>query len=807
MGCSAWLTVALGLAGPTGTESGAELVANAGQWPSHVEYATMDGGFWLDARGLRTQARTDRADDGPAGWSVALRFPGAGGDGWSAEGPTTTQRHWFAGDDPRAWVRDVPSFRAARWADLHPGIDLVVRCVGSHPRYELELQPGADPADVVVEVVGARGLSLDAGGRLHVETPLGELVQSPPLAFRGDGSERAVRFALLDSRHFTFVTDGDAHSRAWTIDPVLVWSGFLGGSIEEEIFALDRLAGGELVVAGQLISCDFPVTPGAVQPFFGGGFADGFVSRLSADGSTLLSSTYIGGDDLDVLKGVAVGPGDTITVTGETRSTDFPRVGTLGGRHAGALDLFVLRLTPAADTIVWSGLLGGFFDDRGNAIAVGADGSATIVGASNGFFPTTSGVVQRSFAGGQFSGDAVALRVLPDGSDVDWATYLGSFGDDVATAVAVDASGVATIVGQAGASTFPVKFGSFDTSFNGDRDGFVARLDAQGKQLVWGGFVGGSDDDTITALSVDATGAVGVAGSTDSSNLVVTPGAAQGSLAGDRDAFVAKISADGATLEWATYLGGERDDAALGIRSEPGGRWVAVGETLSAGFPTSSGAYDASFDGTPLDVLRDAFVTRVEPDGSAFEYSSYLGGAQDDRARAVDVLAPDEILIAGRTSSPDYPRTGGAYQPAFNIGSQGMGFVTRLNLYVQPVEHGAGKVSSLGFPPRIRWLGFPSLTDDDLLIGLDTALPFQPSVTFEGLAIAALPWLGGTLHVQPPLRRIGTFRNDFIGYGAAAVPITPDMVGTTRYYQVWTADPSDPFGAVMTPGLTVRFYP
>ena len=799
---SASLALALGLAAPTVPGGGTgELVQNAGQWPAPVAYATPDGGFWLTPDGWWTQRRT-----GTRGVAVRFRLEGADAARWLPAEPTDTRRHWFVGADAEAWVRGVRAFAAVRWPAVRPGVDLVVRSIDGRPRYDFELEPGADPSGLVVRVEGATRLALDSVGRLVVETPLGPLVQSPPIAWTATGDDVRVRFVLVDDECFTFRADAPPAAR-WTIDPVLVWSGFLGGSIEEEIVALDRLANGELVVAGRADSCDFPVTPGVLQTFAPGGLGDGFVSRLSADGTQLLSSTYVGGSDIDSLKGLAVGPGDTITVVGDSRSRDFPQAGSFGGPHSGAFDLFALRLTPAADTLVWSGLVGGVFNDRGNAVDVGADGSATVVGASNGFFRVTPGVVQPFFAGGQFSGDGVALRIRADGAALEWSTYLGSFGDDTATAVQVDASGATTIVGQAGGSNFPTTFGSFDTSFNGVRDGFVLRLVPSAQSLAWGSYLGGGGDDRVTALDVDASGRVSVAGTSDSTNLPVTAGAAQRANAGGFDAFVARLSADGQTLAAATYLGGERDDAAHGVRAETGGGFVVVGETLSAAFPTSVGAYDASYGGTPAEALTDAFVTRVDAPATSFAYSSFLGGGENDVARATLVVSDERVLIAGRTSSPDFPRTGGTFQSSFNFGSQGMGFLTRLNLFAQPVEYGAGKLSSLGIPPRIRWLGFPSLSDDDLLIGLDSALPFQPSVAFEGFASASFPWLGGTLLVQPPLRRIGTFRNDFVGYGAVPVPITPDMIGTTRFFQVWTSDPLDPVGAVMTPGLMVRFHP
>lgn len=798
-----WLGAIAGLPLPEGAPRGAaELVRNEGQWPDRVAFATPDGSFWLTADGFRIRTRRD---DG--GWCLGFSFaPAEGESRWRGEDATAARRNWFRGADPDGWVRGVRSFRAARWPALAPGIDLVVRSVGGRPRYDLELDAGADPSAVVVRVDGATGLALDERGALVVETPLGDLVQSPPLAWDADGRSRSVRFALLDDRHFTFVAAGGPGTARWTIDPVLVWSGFLGGSFEEEIVAIERLSNGDLVVAGPCLSDDFPVTFGALLPFYQGGFSDGFVSRLSADATTLLGSTYVGGTDLDWVQDAAVGPGDTITLTGYTRSPDFPTQGGFGDSFGGQRDLFALRLNAAADTLIWSGYVGGAFDDRGNAVAVAADGGAVVVGGSNGLFPTTGAVVQSAFKGGLFAGDAVALRIRADGSDVEWATYLGSSGDDTATQVHVAASGEVTVVGLAGGGSMPTTFGSFDNTFNGQEDGFVLRLAADASQLVWGTFFGGSGSDGVLGLDVDTTGRVAICGASDSLDLPTTAGAPQPANAGGDDGFVARLSADGQSLEVATYVGGEDEDEAQEVRFESGDALAVVGNTRSLGYPVSPGSFQPDLDDTNGN-LSDAFVTRLDAAGASFDYSTYLGGAENDRALALAVLAPGELLVVGQTRSFDFPRLGTTYQSVYNGSSQGMGFLTRINLFAQPVEFGAGKPSSLGYPPRIRWLGFPSLTDADLQVGLDSGIAGQPSVIFEGTGSAAFPWLGGTLWVQPPLRRLGTVVNDFVGFGAVPVPISSDMIGTTRYFQVWTRDPADPFGAVMTPGLQVRIYP
>jgi hypothetical protein len=258
-----------------------------------------------------------------------------------------------------------------------------------------------------------------------------------------------------------------------------------------------------------------------------------------------------------------------------------------------------------------------------------------------------------------------------------WSTLLGGSGSDYGLRVALDASGNVCVAGGTASADFPTTAGAFQRSFGGGTfDAFVTKLSPNGASLVLSSYLGGNQDEIAYAVVPEVSGNLVLAGYSGSSNFPTTPGVVKRtisrSFANACDGFVAKLDAAGSTLLYATFLGTDNaDDAVCGLALDASGCPVAVGYTMSPNFPTTAGALDQSFG-----LITDGFVTKLNATATGYVFSTYLGGAGSEEARAVVVAADGSIYVAGGTGSSDFPFTSGAYQHGLNGGWDG--FVAKL---------------------------------------------------------------------------------------------------------------------------------
>ena len=332
----------------------------------------------------------------------------------------------------------------------------------------------------------------------------------------------------------------------------------------------------------------------------------------------------------------------------------------------------------------YSTFLGGTSHDYGAAIAVDAAGNAYVTGTTQSTnFPTRAGSFDRTFNGGVV--DVFVTKINPTGTALVYSTYLGGTPAQVPAggadpfefgrAIAVDAAGNAYVAGQTTSANFPTTSGAFDRSLNigtfDATDAFVTKLNAAGSGLVYSTFLGGTDIDDALAIAVDGSGQAHVGGQTGSTNFPTTAGAFDRVRDGAFDAFVVKLNAAGSALVYSTFIGGAEVEYVAGIAVAGGSAYV-TGPTRSPNFPTTAGAFDTTQNGFAF----DAFVTKLNPTGSALVYSTILGGSEADFADAIAVDAVGDAYVSGGTASTDFPTTLGAFDETPD-GSDA--FVTKLN--------------------------------------------------------------------------------------------------------------------------------
>jgi hypothetical protein len=397
----------------------------------------------------------------------------------------------------------------------------------------------------------------------------------------------------------------------------LVYSTYLGGGDLDSSVGIAIDGDGNAYVAGWTQSLNFPTTAGAFQTTRLG-FSDTFVTKLNPTGSALVYSTYLGGTGNDFASDIAVDAARNAYVIGQTTSQNFPTTtGAFQPVFGGSFDAFITKLDPLGSALVYSTYLGGREHDIGSGIAVDGDGNAYVTGTtmpsglfSSNDFPMTAGAFQTQL--GNTNGcppclfEAFVAKLNPAGSALIYSTFLGGDRSDAGSRIAVDPAGNAYVAGTTSSSNFPTTAGAFQTSLNGLRDAFVAKLNANGSGLVYSTYLGGGDDESGVGIAIDRDGNAYVSGQTRSLNFPTTLGAFQPVSGGGSDAFVTKLSPTGSALVYSTYFGGSDSDSGGGIAIDGDGNAYVAGTTRSLNFPTTLGAFQPTSGGD-----SDAFVAKI----------------------------------------------------------------------------------------------------------------------------------------------------------------------------------------------------
>ena len=379
-------------------------------------------------------------------------------------------------------------------------------------------------------------------------------------------------------------------------------------------------------------------------------------------------ATYMGGTGLGAVTGVALDSAGDLYAAGWTEALNFPIVLATQAASAGSVDAFIVKLNPSGTALLYATYIGGSGDDRAAAIAVNTSGQAYVTGSTASTnFPLLLPV--RTTLGGAKT--AFVLKLNATGNQLLYSTYLGGNNYDLGTAIAVDAAGGAYVAGDTLSTNFPV-LGGFQAASGGGTDVFVSKLTPAGA-LSYSTYLGGAANEHAGGIAVDASGAAYVAGGTTSTNFPLA-GAIQATNHGAQDAFVTKLSANGAALSYSTYLGGSgaiASEQGNGIAVDASGNAYVAGVTNSTDFPVTAGVLQTQFKG-----VSDAFAAKINPTGSALVYSTYLGGSDLDWASAIGVDSGSNAYVAGYTSSGDFPLSN-AVQPGF--GGLYDAFVAKLN--------------------------------------------------------------------------------------------------------------------------------
>lgn len=707
--------------------------ANQGQADATVKFLARGSGYALALTAQEAVLTLQGTSNGEQGTATSrqarslatlrMQFVGANTSPaitGLAELPGKT--NYFVGKDTTQWRTNISTYAKVKYEQVYPGIDLVYYGNQQQLEYDFIVQPGADPKTIRLAFAGTPGpapLQIDEAGDLVLPTVAGDVrFHRPHLYQEIDGVKKEIegQYVMVDSeeeegtslqspassRQIGFAVAAYDTTKPLIIDPVLGYSVFVAGEGSEgSKIAVD--SSGNVYVSSSTVSTGLPSETSG-RPFAGA--IDVFITKLDPTGTTLLYATYLGGNNGDEGRGIAVDNEGNAYVTGSTSSRDFPTTPGAFSRNCVDSDLqrcelnvFVTKLNAAGSTLTYSTYLGGSRSDVGTDIAVDKFGQASITGYTESpDFPTLhpfqawNGDTPCGVTGDLCLGvDAFVAKLNATGTALVYSSYLGGNDRDEANSIAVDSSGNAYVTGFTWSADF-LTVNPLQSQFGGPGgnlgDAFVTKVSTAGT-VTYSTYLGGESQDIGNGIAVDTAGNVYVTGLTDSSDFP-TANPLQANLRVS-DAFVTEISSSGSALVYSTFLGGSGGDGGSDIAVDAAGNISVVGATYSADFPLLH-PFQAGYSGRlcAFGPCSDGFVTKLHNAGNALLYSTYLGGTAPLTFETVSSVAVDQFgntYIGGSSAAGDFPAEN-PFHVARTSSSSSLGdhFVAKIgNLPLDPI--------------------------------------------------------------------------------------------------------------------------
>jgi hypothetical protein len=600
---------------------------NAGQTDERVKFLARGQGYSLFLTGTEAVLALKKAKKDELA-VVRMQLDGANASPKiGGLNPTASKTNYFIGNDSQKWQTGVANYSRVKYESVYEGVDLVYYGNGQRLEYDFLVAPNADPDQIKLKFGGVKTAKIEKEtGDLLLETGGGTLRQHAPVVYQSIGGERkkvAASYALATNDKprttgkvtVSFELGEYDKSKELVIDPILAYGSYLGGTYFDEGRAITVDAGGNAYLVGTTFSLNFPTTAGTVKP-----------AMLTA-----------------------------------TNGTQF------------WYDAFVTKVNPAGTALVFSTYYGGRNNqDTGSGVAVDAGGNVLISGTTmSADFPVVN-AYQTTFGG---TDDAFAAKLNSTGSAILYSTYLGGNNTDIGGKIALNqTTGDAVFAGFASSGNFPTTAGAFKPQLCNNTPGscngifysgsYVVKLSATGSAVYATLFDAGFND-----VALDSSNNAVLAG-TGGTISPTTAGAFQPASSGGVDGYIAKLNPAGTALVFGTFLGGGlQSDRINSIALDADGNMYVAGQTQNTAFPTTAGAFDQTYNGG-----EDAFVTKLNPAGSALVYSTFLGGTARDQAFGIALGTDNSAFVAGETISPNtFP-----LKNSIN-GTNGNIFVTNLN--------------------------------------------------------------------------------------------------------------------------------
>ena len=672
--------------------------ANRGQMDPQVRFISRGPGYsaFLTGDGMVLSLRAHQVLDGQTAATAvspskskkatlqfsllgAARNPAVVG-----ERPQSGRVNYFVGNNPAKWQRNVPIYAQVRYKSIYPGIDLLYYGNQRQLEYDFVIAPGADPGRIRFDIRGARRMHIDADGSLILTTNNGELhFQTPAVYQESNGQRVAVDggYVVNDRTHISFHVAQYDPKKPLIIDPVLVYSTYLGGSGDDQAGGIAVDATGNLYLTGSTDSTDFPLTTLGSLP---AGNTHVFVAKFDASGSNLIYADYIGGNSQDYGYAVALDAANNVYVTGSTASSDFPMVNPFQGTYPGGFNAFLTKISPDGSSLSYSTYFGGNGSDLPSCVAVDSAGAMMIAGyTSSKNLPVVNAYQSTVSAnlGGVYGNYGFLTKFSSDGSSLVYSTYFGGNSNvpldcggtpcwpgpaSAVAALVLDPAGNAYVTGTTNTYNFPVTEGAYQTTDSTQQNGtvgFVSKFSGGGS-LQYSTYL--YDPSGLltepTNIAADGAGSAYVTGITfswDGTFPITSTSICDPSVYGGECnfAFVTKFDAAAATLAYSTYLGPNNNAAPLAIVLDGNNDAYVLAYTPNGSFNTVNGIENYSNG-------NDLLLVEIDPAASTQLFATYLGGSGNDQPAPAGMVldASGNIYIAGTTDSSDLPITQSAFQ-------------------------------------------------------------------------------------------------------------------------------------------------
>jgi hypothetical protein len=756
--------------------------ANQGQVNTQARFVSRGNGYtvFLTTGGMVLSLRSAKASEEglQPSTTATIQFKLVG----AAKNPAVVGENlqpgrvnYFLGNDPTRWRTNVPTYGQVRYKNVYPGIDLVY--YGNHRQleYDFAVAPGANPSRIQFEINGADQIHLDTEGNLILDVGDKQLCFQSPIVYQEfEGKRLTVNggYAVTDPTHIQFQVASYDPGKPLIIDPVLLYSTYLGGSGDDQAAGIAVDKSGSVYVAGYTSSVNFPlVTLG--NPSKNNNHV--FVAKLDATGSNLIYADYIGGNSEDYGLALVLDSQNNVYVTGSTQSSNFPVVNAYQGQQPGPYSGFLTRVSADGSSLLYSTYLGGNTFDQPTSIAIDTLGQVHVAGStSSQNFPVVNAYQSTVSANqaGTYGNYGFLTKFSSDGSSLVYSTYFGGSSNVVQdcgtpcwpapasaiNAIALDANGNAYVAGTTNTYDFPVSTGAYQASNTTSGDptvGFVGKFASAGS-LGYSTYFYPSSGNSIGvgAIAVDGTGSAYIAGNAESdgtfpvtSTSICDPGANGFACS---YAFVTKFDPAGSTLLYSTFLGANNFASPQALVIDAANNAYVLAATSSAAFQTSSGI--ESYAGK-----TDLLVVEIDSAASTQLFATYLGGSGTEAASGMALDAAGNMYVAGTTNSSDLPVIPGAFQTVPGGGTDafvmkiGTGSVPAVALNPTALQFGSLPVGSTSQPQSVllRNVSSVALSISSITVNGDfaendicgTSVPAGGSCT---LSVTFTPTAGGS---------------------------------------------------------------
>ncbi|MGA1873417.1 MAG: SBBP repeat-containing protein [Thermoplasmatota archaeon] len=664
---------------------------NLGQWVDGVSFvgntpgghlAMGSGSAYLALLRYSGEGTEDEAITG--GHVMAYRFLDSNDVPPVGSHELRHRNSYFLGNEPERWVSGARNYREVTYTNLWDGIDLSYVLTEKGPKYEFELSPGSNPVDIRIGLDGIEHLDVK-GSELSVRLSEDLTIRDSGLVayYADDMTVIGSAFRKLDDTTYGFDLDEYDEGRTVMIDPYLRFT-FIGGSGGDSCRSFKFDEKDNIYVTGTTTSLsNFPITPGAFDDTYNGGFSgDIYVAKINNSFMSLDYCTYIGGTGTDTPSGLDVRNGEAV-FSGVTDSSDYPTSdNAYNDTNVGWRTIIVTKLNRSGGSLEFSTLVDGGANESGSGAKYDDSGNVLVTGSTTSTdFPTTQGAYDTTLnsTGGGVSGtDMVILKLNSKGTGLIFSTFYGGAGSDSGFLVGVDRNGSIYVAGNTESMDLAMTSGAYSSSMSGIYDQFVARFNHNASKLERATYFGGSGYDVTGSVTLHPSGDVVMTGYTHAS-ITTTSGAFDTTPNGGTEAFAARMDGNLTTLKASTYIGGSLDEREISVDVGPEGNIFLYGSTQSVNFPNTTGADDTTFNGTNN---LNMYMAKLDGSLSTLMYSTFLGGNGYDRGYSIKVLSPFKVMLSGTCSSTDFKTEGYGFDQIKDTG--GDGFLLELSLLAPP---------------------------------------------------------------------------------------------------------------------------